>query len=119
MIPKNILFKDKKKSIVTKGLLGSAKRPRLTVFRSNRAIYAQLVDDMKGRTLTSVSDKELDKAAKKSLKPVDIGSEVGRLLAQKAVKIGITRAIFDRNKYKYHGRVKSIAEAARKNGLQI
>lgn len=119
MKPKYLLFKNKKKSIVAKGQFGSAKRPRLTVFRSNRFIYAQLIDDSKGRTLISAAVKELKQESLKSLKPVNISEEVGRLLAQKAVKIGIKTAIFDRNRFQYHGRVKSVAEAARKNGLNI
>ncbi|OGG04061.1 50S ribosomal protein L18 [Candidatus Gottesmanbacteria bacterium RBG_16_37_8] len=119
MIPKQILFKNKKKSIIQKGKRGTKIRPRLSVFRSNRLIYAQLIDDENGKTLTCVSEKELKKDENQSRKKITVALLLGELLAQKAVKIKIKTAIFDRRNYKYHGRVKGIAEGARKGGLTI
>ena len=100
-----------------KGKRGTAERPRLSVFRSNRYIYAQLVDDMKGRTLISASEKEL-KAKAETNKSVK-AKLLGELLAEKSLKKKINRAIFDRRGYQYHGRVKQLAEGARSKGLEI
>ncbi|HET6568504.1 MAG TPA: 50S ribosomal protein L18 [Rhodothermales bacterium] len=93
---------------------GTSKRPRLTVYRSNTNIYAQLVDDAKGHTVASASSLE-DGVAKG--KPVDVSREVGRKLAEKAKATGVESVIFDRNGYKYHGRVQALAEGAREGGL--
>ena len=118
MIPKYKLYKNKKKSQVTKGNKGNSKRPRLSVFRSNRYIYAQLIDDVSGKTLISAGENEI-KDNLKSLKPVEIAKSVGKLLAEKAAKKKIVNAVFDRHNYKYHGRVKSLAQGAREAGLKI
>ena len=98
-------------------IIGSAARPRLAVFRSNRFMYAQLIDDMKGHTLCAVSSKEIAPAKKES-KTSD-AVLVGELIAKKGHAKGITRAVFDRRSYRYHGRVRALADAARKAGLQI
>ncbi len=99
------------------------KRLRLAVFRSNRYIYAQIIDDEKGKTLVSVSEKELGKEKGKKEKAVLTKVEkarlVGELLAQKAIKIGLKEVRFDRRRYRYHGRVKALAEGARKGGLNF
>lgn len=102
-----------KRSIRSK-VSGTADRPRLTVFRSNKNIYAQLVDDLTGHTLVAAStlEKGLDAAT-----PVDAGEVVGRTLAERALAKGISTAVFDRNGYRYHGRVQSLAQGARKGGL--
>jgi large subunit ribosomal protein L18 len=98
---------------------GTKKRPRLCVFRSNKHIYAQLIDDGEGKTLVSASDFELDaKKGKKSVKS-DLAKEVGKLVAQKAATKKINEAVFDRGGYKYHGRVKALAEGAREEGLKF
>jgi large subunit ribosomal protein L18 len=101
---------------VRKHLFGTAERPRLVVFRSNRGIAAQLVDDTTGRTLAAASS--LDLRETKGTKS-DQAVEVGKLLAENAKKADVNRAVFDRGGYLYHGRVKALAEAAREGGLQI
>jgi large subunit ribosomal protein L18 len=95
---------------------GNKNRPRLCVFRSAKHIYCQLVDDERGKTILSVSDFELK--GKKG-KKVDIAKEVGKLIAKKAKKLKIEKVIFDRSGYKYHGRVKALAEGAREGGLKF
>jgi large subunit ribosomal protein L18 len=95
-------------------LRGSAERPRLAVFRSNRAIYAQLIDDDGGRTLASASSLE---PALRGGKRVEAPGAVGRLIAERAREAGVTTVVFDRGGYLYHGRVKALAEAAREGGL--
>jgi large subunit ribosomal protein L18 len=99
---------------VRKKVSGSVEVPRLTVYRSNRHIYAQLVDDGAGRTLASASDSGLAQGAKS-----DRAKEVGKLLAERAKAAGVGRAVFDRGGRLYHGRVKAVAEGAREGGLQI
>ena len=101
-------------------LKGTAERPRLCVFRSLQHIYAQVIDDEKGRTLTSVSTLEpsiIDKISGK--KKAEQAECVGTIVAQRAIQLGIKSIVFDRGGYKYHGRVKSLAEAARKAGLEF
>src|SRR3954447_18912449 len=93
---------------------GSALRPRISVFRSNRGLFAQLIDDDAGRTLASVQWTE---EALRSLKPMEQASEAGKLLASRAKDAGIDTAVFDRGGYQYHGRVKALAEGAREGGL--
>ncbi len=95
---------------------GTPERPRLTVFRSNRHIYAQLIDDASGRTLASASSREADAG---SGSPVDVSKSVGGKLAARAKEAGIETVVFDRNGYKYHGRVRALAEGAREGGLQV
>ena len=91
-------------------------RPRLTVFRSNKAIYAQIVDDSQGKTLVSASSK--DKAVKAKGK-IEAATLVGELIAQKGLKAKIKKVVFDKGGYKYHGKVKALAEGARKGGLEF
>jgi len=94
---------------------GTTERPRLTVFRSNKQIYAQIIDDLTGKTLAAASSlKMTDKAPKK-----EIAAKVGELVAKAAQEAGITAVVFDRNGYLYHGRVKELADAARKGGLKF
>ena len=94
---------------------GTAARPRLVVFRSNTGIYAQLVDDTSGRTLTSVGFKNLPKSFKGN--KTDQARAVGKLLAERAKQAGLESVVFDRAGYLYHGRVKALAEGAREGGL--
>jgi large subunit ribosomal protein L18 len=94
-------------------IMGTAERPRLSVFRSHRHISAQLIDDTAGRTLVSASDMKM----KAEAKPLERAASVGKDIAEAATKAGITAAIFDRGSYLYHGRVKALAEAAREAGL--
>ncbi len=95
---------------------GTTGRPRLSVFRSNKNIYAQLIDDVAGRTLAVASSLEDGLEAGK---PTAVSQQVGQRLAERAKAAGIEQAIFDRNGYRYHGRVKALAEGARKGGLQF
>jgi large subunit ribosomal protein L18 len=97
-------------------VFGTAERPRLVVFRSNRGIEAQLVDDVEGRTLAAASWLQLRsfKGAKR-----EQAAEVGKLLAQRAKEAGVENAVFDRGGYLYHGRVKALADAAREGGLKV
>jgi len=101
-------------------MIKSSDRPRLSVFRSNRHIFGQIIDDTKGITLVAFSDKVLAKI-NKSLKgtKVEIAGHVGEELAKKAKVKKISKVIFDRGAYKYHGRVKALAEGARKGGLEF
>ena len=95
---------------------GSAERPRISVFRSNRGVFAQLIDDDAGRTIASVQWTEADL---RSLKPMEQATEAGKLLASRAKAAGIESAVFDRGGYQYHGRVKALAEGAREGGLSF
>ena len=93
---------------------GSAERPRISVFRSNRGVFAQLIDDDSGRTLASVNWIEADL---RSLKPMEQAAKAGSLLAERAKAAGVEAVVFDRGGYQYHGRVKALAEGAREGGL--
>jgi len=106
------------KNRVRKIVSGTTDRPRMSVFRSNKQIYVQLVDDLEGKTLLSVSSKEKDIAEKDGAK-TEKAALVGKLVAQKALAAGITSVVFDRNGYLYHGRVKQLADAAREGGLKF
>jgi large subunit ribosomal protein L18 len=101
---------------IRKKVNGSAVRPRISVFKSNTRIYAQIIDDEKGHTLVSASSAEL--GAKKNTN-VELSKEVGKKLAEKAVAEGITEVVFDRNGYIYHGKVKALADGAREGGLKF
>ena len=103
---------------IRKRLSGSGERPRMTVYRSNKQIYVQLVDDVSGQTLVSASSKEKEIASQKVNK-IDQAKLVGKRLAEKAKEKGIQTVVFDRNGYLYHGRVKNLADAARESGLKI
>ncbi|WP_161890007.1 50S ribosomal protein L18 [Pontibacter russatus] len=103
-----------KRSIRNK-ISGTAERPRLSVFRSNKAIYAQLIDDTTGVTLAAASSVKLDDAKAN----VETAGRVGKEIAEKALSKGISQVIFDRSGYLYHGKVKSLAEGAREGGLKF
>ena len=94
---------------------GTGEIPRISVFRSNKGIYAQVIDDIKGVTLIAASSAEMGKRAVNQ----EISKEVGKLLAQKAKDSGIEKVVFDRNGYPYHGNVKAMAEGAREGGLKF
>jgi large subunit ribosomal protein L18 len=95
---------------------GTAERPRISVFRSNRGIFVQLVDDVAGQTLAAVNWTE---GYLRSLKPMDQARRAGELLAERAKAAGVDTAVFDRGGYRYHGRVKALAEGARESGLNF
>ena len=103
---------------IRKTVKGTAERPRLSVFRSNKQIYAQLIDDVQGVTLAAVSSAAKEMTATKGPK-VDLAREVGKKITEKAVQSGIKTCVFDRGGYLYHGRVKALAEGAREAGLQF
>lgn len=109
--------RERIKKGIRKRLSGSAERPRLSVYRSNKGIYAQIIDDISGNTLVSASSSSKDFAG--SGAKVEQSKAVGKLVAEKAIAAGITQVVFDRNGYLYHGRVKSLADGAREAGLQF
>ncbi|MFZ4862137.1 50S ribosomal protein L18 [Sphingobacterium sp. Mn56C] len=109
--------RERIKKGIRKHLSGSALRPRLSVFRSNKGIYAQIIDDTTGTTLVAASSLSKDFTA--SGNKVEQSKAVGKLVAEKAVAAGISKVVFDRNGYLYHGRVKSLAEGAREGGLDF
>lgn len=104
---------------IRKKISGTAEKPRIAVFRSNKQIYAQVVDDNKGITILSVSSREKEVAEQTGIKKTEQAKLVGKSLAEKCKEKGIENVVFDRSGYKYHGRVKSLAEAAREGGLKF
>ena len=106
--------RNKIKARIRGRISGTAARPRMTVFRSNKQIYVQLIDDLAGKTIVAASSKGLENGNK-----TEIAAIVGENFAKKALEAGITEVVFDRNGYLFHGRVKSLADAARKGGLKF
>jgi large subunit ribosomal protein L18 len=106
----------KRRRRVRAKIVGTAERPRISVFRSNRGIMAQLIDDDAGRTLAAVQWTEADL---RSLKPMEQATQAGKTLAERAKAAGIERAVFDRGGYQYHGRVKAFAEGVREGGVAV
>jgi large subunit ribosomal protein L18 len=106
--------RNKIKTRIRGKVSGTAERPRMTVFRSNKQIYVQLVDDSEGKTLVSASSKGIEEGTKS-----EVAAKVGQAIAEKALAAGITEVVFDRNGYLFHGRVKSLADAARNGGLKF
>ena len=104
---------------IRKKVFGTQDKPRMSVYRSNKNIFVQLVDDVNQKTLVAASSLEKDIAEKKDITKIEQAGLVGKLIAEKAVKAGIKNVVFDRNGYLYHGRVRKIADAARENGLKI
>lgn len=118
MSTKAVNSRQKIRYRIRKKIVGSAQRPRLSVFRSNSDIYVQLIDDANGVTLAAASSRDKDIKAQKGTKS-EKSKLVGAALATKAIALGITAVIFDRGGYLYHGRVKSVADGAREAGLQF
>jgi large subunit ribosomal protein L18 len=106
----------KRRRRVRAKVVGTAERPRISVFRSNRGIQAQLIDDLAGRTLAAVVWTESDL---RSLKPMEQAGKAGELLAERAKAAGVDAAVFDRGGYRYHGRVKAFADGVREGGLTV
>ena len=106
--------RNKIKDRIRGRISGTAERPRMTVFRSNKQIYVQLVDDLVGKTLVAASSKGIENGTNS-----EIAAVVGENIAKKALEAGITTVVFDRNGYLFHGRVKSLADAARNAGLKF
>lgn len=115
MQPKKNLRRDGIRKRIRKSISGTSVRPRLSVFRSNKAIYAQLIDDSNGHTIASSNSLTITEKVNK----VELSVRVGKEIAEKAMAIGITEIVFDRGGYLYHGRVKSLAEGARGAGLKF
>ena len=117
MATKKEIRRFKLKMRIRKKISGTSNRPRLTVFRSNKEIYAQLIDDEKGVTLVSAStmEKNFERKGTKT----ERAKTVGKSVAERAKAIGVEAVVFDRNGYLYHGRVKSLADSARENGLKF
>ena len=105
------------KKRIRKNISGTSTRPRLSVFRSNKQIYAQVIDDVNGVTITSASSHVKDSTQK--VNKTDQAKLIGKEIAENASKAGIKEVVFDRNGYLYHGRVKALAESARENGLKF
>ena len=114
MTTKKVERRIKIKYRIRKSVFGTAERPRLSVFRSNKQMYAQVINDNDGKTLASASSKGLEAMPK-----IQQAEKVGELIAAKAQEAGVKAVVFDRNGYLYHGRVKSLADAARKGGLNF
>jgi large subunit ribosomal protein L18 len=106
----------KRRRRVRAKVIGTAERPRIAVFRSNRGIFAQLIDDSAGRTIASAQWTEPEL---RSMKPTDQATRIGALLAERAKAAGVETAVFDRGGYQYHGRVKALADGAREGGLEF
>ena len=109
-----IARRNKIKTRIRGKISGTPERPRMSVFRSNKAIYVQIIDDLAGNTLVAASSKGVEGNDKK-----DVAAKVGADIAKKALDKGITQVVFDRNGYLFHGRVKSLADAAREAGLKF
>ena len=103
---------------IRKSIAGSADTPRMSVFRSNKQIYVQLINDAEGTTILSASSREKG-IAEKTVNKIEQAKLVGQLIAEKAKESGISNVVFDRSGYLYHGRIKSLAEAAREGGLKF
>jgi large subunit ribosomal protein L18 len=111
---------ERRRRRIRKVIVGTAERPRLNVFRSNAHIYAQVINDLEGKTLAAASS--LDKSLRTSLKStgnIEAAKAVGKLVAERAKAVNVTAVVFDRGGRMYHGRIKALAEAAREGGLQF
>ena len=107
--------RQKIKRRVRRNIFGTAEKPRLSVYRSNKEIYAQIIDDNSGVTLVSATSRKSDAAGTKT----EVSTTVGKALAEKAIAKGIETVVFDRNGFVYHGRIKALAEGAREGGLKF
>lgn len=120
MIDSKQLFERRKRRVRHQIRLRAGGQPRLSVFRSNKHIYAQVIDDKRGRTVASASSLEKDLRGKlKTGGDLAAAVEIGKLVATRAVAAGVTGVVFDRSGYRFHGRVKALADAARENGLSF
>ena len=117
MATKKDIRRTKIKYRIRHKVSGTSEKPRLSVFRSNKEIYAQVIDDVKGVTLTAAST--LEKSVEKGGTKIEMAAKVGKLIAERALAAGVNTVVFDRNGYLYHGRVKSLADAAREGGLKF
>ena len=111
--------RQKIKMRIRKNISGTKERPRMSVFRSNKQIYVQLIDDLNGETLVSASSRNKEVASKKGIDKSEQAKLVGKLIAEKSLAKGIDSVVFDRSGYLYHGRIKFLAESAREGGLKF
>ncbi|MDP8315697.1 MAG: 50S ribosomal protein L18 [Candidatus Celaenobacter antarcticus] len=120
-VRRNILLRNRRKVAIRNKISGTAEKPRLSVYRSLKHIYAQIIDDDKGVTLCAISSlsPEYKEKEKDDMKPVAKAGLIGELFGKKCLKKKIKKVCFDRNGFKYHGRVKALAEGARKAGLEF
>jgi large subunit ribosomal protein L18 len=109
----------KRHTRIRKKIKGTAERPRLAVFRSNRHLYAQLIDDVAGRTLASASTVDPSLRSESTANSVESAAKVGSLVAERAAALDITSVVFDRGGFRFHGKVKALADGAREKGLQF
>ena len=116
MAGKNVERRKRIKLGVRKKISGSTAKPRLSVFRSNRGLYVQIIDDLKGQTVVAASSTEVGEKAKLN---VETSKSLGKKIAEKAIAAGVTDIVFDRNGYLYHGNIKALAEGAREGGLKF
>ena len=112
-----VLRRAKIKRRIRKKVFGTTSIPRLSVFRSNKQIYAQVIDDLTGKTIASVGSLKIDEAQK--VNKIEQASIIGKKIAEKAILAGVKVVVFDRNGYLYHGRIKSLADSAREGGLKF
>lgn len=117
VVRKTATGRDRRRKKIRKNLSGNAQRPRLSVFRGNSSMNVQVVDDVKGTTLASASTLEKEFQARGRMTKTEAASSLGEIIAKRASEKGVTQVVFDRGGYKYHGRVKALADAARENGL--
>lgn len=110
---------ERRKKRVRAKISGTARRPRLSVFRSSRAIYAQVIDDDGGKTILAARDTSLSKTDSTKETKTEKAKRVGQVLGEQAIKKNIKTMVFDRNRYKYHGRIKALAEGVRQAGVKI
>lgn len=104
---------------IRKKIAGSTDRPRLAVFRSNRHLYAQLIDDLEGKTIVSASTLEAEMRGQSEGNGTAVAEQVGKLVAQRAIEKGVKSVVFDRGGFRFHGKVKALADAARQQGLEF
>jgi large subunit ribosomal protein L18 len=117
---KTLKVREKREKRVRGKFIGTEERPRLSVFRSDKHIYAQVINDAKGGTLATASTLSKELASKlKGKKKVDVAKEVGKLIAIRLQSLGVDKVVFDRGRFLYHGRVKALADGARENGLKF
>ncbi len=113
-------LKERRRNRIRKKVFGTSERPRLSVFRSLNHIYAQVIDDTQGKTIVSASTLEKEfRDIRLNKSNIEFAKKVGALIAERAISLGITKVVFDRGGYRYHGSIKALADAAREKGLQF
>ena len=117
VVIKRATGRDRRRKHIRKNISGTSSRPRMSVFRGNKTMYVQVIDDVDGVTLAAASTLEKQFREKGAMTKTEAAAALGDVIAKRAVDAGINEVVFDRGGYKYHGRVKALADAARKNGL--